>query len=99
MNYVVDQSTKPDANIAGKYSLYHGLFYDVLTQIFFIEDGGIHAPSSKAHPRWYRRKLTSWTHSYLVPEGFKTAIEKKFGNFVIIRSVNRIKKDNLYKFG
>jgi hypothetical protein len=26
----------------------------------------------------------------LVPEGFRKAIEKKFGNFVIIRSVNRL---------
>lgn len=54
------------------------------------KDAGIHAPSSKVPSKWHRRKLGGWLHTHLVPEGFRTAIEKKFGNFVIIRSVNRL---------
>lgn len=53
----------------------------------FLEDG-IHAPTTKAPRHWYRRKLTGWIHSHLVPEGFKKAVEKKYGNFVVIRSVS-----------
>ncbi|CAO3650260.1 unnamed protein product [Mucor fragilis] len=55
-----------------------------------ITDDGIHAPSSKVPSRWHRRKLRGWLHAHLVPEGFRTAIEKKFGNFVIIRSTGEL---------
>lgn len=58
--------------------------------VVFKEDTGIHAPSSKIPSKWHRRRLGGWLHSHLVPEGFRTAIEKKFGNFVIVRSVNRL---------
>ncbi|KAG0738369.1 hypothetical protein G6F57_002845 [Rhizopus arrhizus] len=51
-----------------------------------IGQDGIHAPTTKAPRHWYRRKLTGWIHSHLVPEGFKKAVEKKYGNFVVIRS-------------
>ncbi|CAO3646549.1 unnamed protein product [Mucor hiemalis] len=47
---------------------------------------GIHAPSSKVPKGWHRRKLSGWITAHLVPEGFKKNIEKKLGNFVIIRS-------------
>lgn len=47
---------------------------------------GIHAPSSKVPRGWHRRKLSGWIHTHLVPEGFQKNIEKKFGNFVVIRS-------------
>ncbi|CEG66229.1 hypothetical protein RMATCC62417_02844 [Rhizopus microsporus] len=51
-----------------------------------IGEGGIHDTSTKVPTHWYRRKLTGWIHSHLVPEGFRVAVEKKCGNFIIIRS-------------
>lgn len=61
------------------------------SDLFFSKlDNGIHAPSSKVPRGWHRRKLTGWIHSHLVPQGFKSAVEKKYGNFVIIRSVSKI---------
>ncbi|KAI8082419.1 phosphatidylserine decarboxylase-domain-containing protein [Thamnidium elegans] len=51
-----------------------------------LEESGIQSPSSQAPKHWYRRKLSGWIHKHLVPEGFRTAVEKKYGNFIIIRS-------------
>ncbi|KAI8091016.1 phosphatidylserine decarboxylase-domain-containing protein [Gilbertella persicaria] len=51
---------------------------------------GIHAPSSKIPKHWHRRKLTSWLHKHLVPESLRSAIEKKYGNFIIIRSTGEL---------
>ncbi|KAG2194083.1 hypothetical protein INT46_006934 [Mucor plumbeus] len=62
----------------------------LLLNLFNTQEAGIHAPSSKVPSKWHRRKLRGWLHSHLVPEGFKTAIEKKFGNFVIIRSTGEL---------
>lgn len=64
------------------------LFTQVLTPSL-PADSGIHAPSSKVPKGWHRRKLSGWITAHLVPEGFRKNIEKKLGNFVIIRSVNR----------
>ncbi|KAI8889928.1 hypothetical protein K501DRAFT_237507 [Backusella circina FSU 941] len=53
-----------------------------------IGANGIHQPSAKAPNHWFRRKISGWTHKHLAPEGFKVAVEKKYGNFVVIRSTN-----------
>ncbi|KAI9030675.1 phosphatidylserine decarboxylase-domain-containing protein [Phycomyces nitens] len=34
---------------------------------------------------WYSRKLTGWIHTHLLPKSFKTAVEKRYGVFLIIR--------------
>ncbi|KAI8371780.1 phosphatidylserine decarboxylase-domain-containing protein [Radiomyces spectabilis] len=47
-------------------------------------NGGIHTPSAPKH--WYQRKLLrGWLHTHLFPENIKTAIEKRYGNFVVLR--------------
>ncbi|KAI9475622.1 MAG: phosphatidylserine decarboxylase-domain-containing protein [Benjaminiella poitrasii] len=51
---------------------------------------GIHAPCSKAPRHWYRRKLGEWVYKHAVPSGFKAAVEKKFGNFVILRQTGEL---------
>ncbi|KAG2202761.1 hypothetical protein INT47_004785 [Mucor saturninus] len=51
-----------------------------------LVENGIHAPSSEVPKHWHRRKLSGWIHAHLAPQGFKTAVAKKYGNFVIIRS-------------
>ncbi|KAI9281816.1 phosphatidylserine decarboxylase-domain-containing protein [Sporodiniella umbellata] len=53
---------------------------------YVVGVNGIHAPTTNAPKHWYRRKLRGWIHTHLVPEGFRTAVEKKYGNFVIVRS-------------
>ncbi|CEP09947.1 hypothetical protein [Parasitella parasitica] len=75
LNHLVDQNTNPDVTITGKHQ---------------FEYAGIHAPSSKIPSRWHRRKLGGWLHLHLVPEGFRSAVQKKFGNFVIIRSTGEL---------
>ncbi|KAG0165729.1 hypothetical protein DFQ28_007021 [Apophysomyces sp. BC1034] len=50
-----------------------------------IVHGGIHTPAIHTPKHWYRRKLTNWLHAHLLPESVKLAVEKRFGNFVIIR--------------
>ncbi|RCI07007.1 hypothetical protein CU098_013958 [Rhizopus stolonifer] len=55
-----------------------------------VVENGIHAPSSKIPKHWHRRKLTSWLHKHLVPESLRSAIEKKYGNFIIIRSTGEL---------
>ncbi|CAO3667224.1 unnamed protein product [Rhizopus stolonifer] len=51
-----------------------------------VGENGIHAPTTNAPKHWYRRKLSGWIHTHLVPEGFKVAVEKKYGSFVVVRS-------------
>lgn len=69
--------------------------------IYILLEGGIHDTSTKVPTHWYRRKLTGWIHSHLVPEGFRVAVEKKCGNFIIIRSVKYQSKQKkvCYLFG
>ncbi|KAF7727413.1 hypothetical protein EC973_007577 [Apophysomyces ossiformis] len=50
-----------------------------------IVHGGIHTPAIHTPKHWYKRKLTNWLHEHLLPENVKLAVEKRFGNFVIIR--------------
>ncbi|KAL0090994.1 phosphatidylserine decarboxylase-domain-containing protein [Phycomyces blakesleeanus] len=48
-------------------------------------EGGIHTPSGQLPKHWYSRKLTGWIHSHLLPESFKTAVEKRYGVFLVVR--------------
>ncbi|KAI7901152.1 phosphatidylserine decarboxylase-domain-containing protein [Cokeromyces recurvatus] len=55
------------------------------------ETGCIHAPCSRAPRHWYRHKLSNWVYKHVaVPTGFKLAVEKKFGNFIVIRETGQL---------
>ncbi|KAI8327725.1 phosphatidylserine decarboxylase-domain-containing protein [Chlamydoabsidia padenii] len=53
-------------------------------------DKGIHTPSAKAPKHWYRHKLTGWIHQHLIPPHFQTAVEKRYGVFIVVRDTKEL---------